>query len=63
MGPQVTKFVETCQVLTPKRELLAREYELIELCHYCPRIRNNIQNVEPLWDLEFGIWALERSSL
>ena len=22
MGPQVTKFVETCQVLTPKRELL-----------------------------------------
>ncbi len=31
MGPQVTKFVETCQVLTPKRDLLAGEYELIEL--------------------------------
>ncbi len=28
MGPQVTKFVETCQVLTPKRELLMR----------CPRL-------------------------
>ena len=33
----------------------SREYELIELCHYCPRIVNDIQNVEPLFGhLSFG---------
>ena len=24
--------------------------------HYCPKIVNDIQNVEQFWDLEFGIW-------
>ncbi len=26
MGPQVTKFMETCQVLMPKREFLNPKY-------------------------------------